>query len=188
MEITSVKNSDNNMGYHDTLSVLIPLDSVYAQHMPRDRHMIEVWLNGTMSPYSVALAFVDRRQKQHSQNNDEIWGVLTWLSNVAERRMVFDYISTLTDLLEQYVIPLLKLEGISLDDVCLLGQEETVIDEWSCGYVTLTFKIPTRNATGSFIGTPYTRPDVRGKISSINTSYTETIPAQGIPYNRYRTF
>ena len=140
---------------NNDFTIIVPLDDVYQTHMPRDRHMIEVWLNGMVSPYSIALAFVDIRNKKGNNNDDDLWSTLEWLPNVAERKLVHQYIRTLTDILQAYVLPILGQERLTLEDIQLVNHHETIINEWNCGNVSLRFNVRESNPTSYIVGTPY---------------------------------
>lgn len=136
-------------------TVLVPLDEVYQKHMPRDRNMVLVWLNGMVSPYSIALAVLNVRVKTRTDASQQLWDSLDWLPNPAERQVTYDYINTIVGQLELYVLPILHQEGYSLDTTSLSKAHETVVDEWSCGHVTLTFNLHGQGQTNRVIGTPY---------------------------------
>ena len=95
-------------------TVLVPLDEVYQKHMPRDRNMVLVWLSGMVSPYSIALAVLNVRTKTHTDASQQLWDCLDWLPNPAERQTTYNYIYSIVDQLEVYVLPILRQEGYSL--------------------------------------------------------------------------
>lgn len=136
-------------------TVLVPLDEVYQKHMPRDRSMVYIWLNGMVSPYSIALAILDVRIKTQSDAASQLWDSLDWLPNPGERKATYEYIYTLVNQLEIYVLPILKQEGYSLNNTSLSTAHETTVDEWSCGHVTLTFNLYGQRETHRVVGTPY---------------------------------
>src|SRR5699024_9483199 len=78
-----------------------------------------------------------------------------WLPNLNERTLVSSYVASIADVLEIYVLPILRQEGLNLNNTSLKQVAERTIDEWSCGHVTLTFNVHGHIQTGSIIGTPY---------------------------------
>jgi hypothetical protein len=152
-----VRNSEELMvSNKPKLMIVVPLDDVYQSMMARDRSLVHVWLNGMVSPYSIALACVDVRLKTGDRNDSHLPTVFDWLPNPAERQITIAYVRLLTDALESYVVLLLAQEQLTLNNIILLSADEMVIDEWSCGYVTLTFDVHQHGPAGNIIGT--TRP------------------------------
>ena len=145
---------DNNTVYKQ-FTVLVPLDAVYSAIMPRDRNSVLVWLNGMVSPYSIALSILDVRIKTGGPATTELWNCLEWLPDHSERTITYNYINALVDALALFVSPILQQEGLNLNNTSIATTQETVIDEWSCGYVTLTFNIHRQGETRRLIGTPY---------------------------------
>ena len=102
-----MKNSNVAMESTNQFTVLVPLDDVYQKHMPRDRSMVYLWLNGMVSPYSIALAILDVRVKTQTDASKQLWDSLDWLPNPGERQATYNYINALVNQLELYVLPIL---------------------------------------------------------------------------------
>lgn len=134
--------------------IVVPLDDVYANITSRDRGLVQMWLNGMVSPYSIALACVDVRLKTGSRNDDHLHSVFEWLNNPDEKHLTIRYVRLLTDVLESYVITLLSQHQLTMNNIVLLNAEEMVVDEWSYGYVTLTLDVYQQGTARNIIGTP----------------------------------
>lgn len=136
-------------------TTIVPLDEFYAAVTPRDRGLVEMWLNGMVSPYSIAMATVGGKLTKGQYNPNDLYQVFEWLTVPAERAVAVNYMMELAKTLEIYVIPLLHQEGITLDNIRLVNSEEITLSEWNNGYATLTFDVYPNGSTRTIIGTPY---------------------------------
>lgn len=177
-----MRNSEERMGSDKPkFMVVVPLDDVYQSIMPRDRDLVQLWLNGMVSPYSIALACVDIRLKTGDRNDSHLPSVLEWLNSPAERQLTMTYIHLLTNALEMYVLPLLAQEQLTLNNIVLLKADEVLVNEWSCGYVTLTFDVYQQGPTGNIVGT--TRPVLQPLLPPLLPyPVAEQVPSSGIQY------
>lgn len=176
-----MKESNALMASNPQFTVLVPLDEVYGAHMPRDRNMVIIWLNGMVSPYSIAMTIVAIRQNTGQDGYRQLQEGLEWLNNGVEQAITFKYISSLIEVLECYALPLLYQEGLNINQVSLAKAEEQVLDEWRTGYVTLTFNVHRQGEARNIIGTPYP-VYLNSRPTPLPTPSTQEIPTKRIHY------
>lgn len=155
METTSVRNLEENMVSNNEFTLLVPLDDYYDQVNPRDRDLVYTWLNGMVSPYSIALAIIDIRLKNNTDGYAELSQCLEWLSVPNQIELSTKVLFTLINVIQPYILTMLNQSGLDLNVIRLTNTFENTLNEWSCGYVTLTLSTINSGTQCHFIGTSY---------------------------------